>query len=139
MTLFECLHKYVYEGDTTLASSVPGGMKPRLLPQTNVTQTTLVVRQVSGIIEKPTHDGPSKWSAVRIEFTVWGTSDKTNEQVSLYVMNKIVGFTGYLGGSTNGKFSALYCYGPRSVTDEASRLPGIQFDIAGFLDRSTLS
>lgn len=140
MTLLECLYKYLITEDSTLAAKLPGGLKPRLIVQQNVAfQPTATIRMVSGAGERPTHDGgASPWCRARIEITVWGQVDKTSEQTAYYIMNKMLDFDGFLGGGSDGRFCCYEIQGPRHITDEQSRLGGVQLDVIGFLNRSTL-
>lgn len=142
MTLLECLQYFLITQDSSLAAKLPGGLKPRLISQTSTTPfaTTGVVRMVTGAGERPTLDGgASPWCRARIEITVWGTSDKLNEQASIAIVNKFLGYNSYLGGSSNGRFGCSEIQGPRHLTDEQSRLGGVQVDIIGMLNRATLS
>lgn len=141
MTLLECLYKYLITEDSTLAAKLPGGLKPRLITQSSSAfQNMATVRMISGAGERPTHDGgASPWCKARIEITVWGANDKTNEQTALYIMDKMLDFDGYIGGGTDGRFASWEIQGPRHITDEQSHLGGVQIDLIGMLNRSTLS
>jgi len=138
VTLLECLQTFLM-GDATLAAKLPGGLRPQIIPQgSNFPMATVKMISASG--EQGTHDGgASPWVRMRLELTVWGTDFKTQEQTLLYMLGKFEPFNGYLGGSTNGRFAVTGLNGPRSIQDEATKLVGVQLDVLGMLNRSTLS
>ena len=144
MTFFECLVAFI-STNSPLAAKLTGGLHPQIVPQNpilvnGVIAPLLVMRLISGSSEHPTHDGgASPWSMVRIELTVYGADFKTQEQAALMLDSMFSSFNGYLGGGSSGRFSTGDIHGPRSIQDPSTRLVGIQLDILGMLNRSTLS
>lgn len=139
MTLFECFQTFLL-GNETLAAKVPGGFKPVYVPQNPAGFPLVVVRSISGTPEPPTHDGgASSISDVRLEVTIWGKDFKTQEQISLMIAALFRPLNGYLGGPGNGRFATSRVFGPRTVQDELTRNVGVQIDIMGKLDWSTLA
>lgn len=140
MTLFECLTTFI-SNVPGLAAKLPGGISPHIIPEGSTVFPLLVMREISGVCEPPTHDGgASPLSRVRLEFTAWGGSYKLDEQVILALLVALRPFNGYLGGdSASGKFCVVGTAGPRSTQDPTTKLVGIQVDVIGFLNLATLS
>lgn len=113
---------------------------PQATPANPLPATVCVVRLISGASQKGTLDGgASSWHLVRIEVTVYSSLIKTAESTIMKFRTKMGNFNGYLDGAAAGRFAIREFAGPRSIQDQQSRLPGIQLDILGLLDYSTLS
>lgn len=142
MTLLESLQlfldAYFVSKGSNLAAKLPGGLVPQIIPQ-NPQLPMCVVKVISGVSLSATHEGGiSNWSAVRIEFNVYGNDYPTQEKLANSIQDAFTLCRGALavGGVA---FYANSCFGPRTLEDPVTRLVGVQVDILGLLDRATIS
>lgn len=141
MTFFESFYQYVNAdaGFTALVTKVVPNRLPQVTAAQPLPDVCMTVKLVTGASEPPTMQGASAWHTKRVQVTVWSKSFKSSEKAIAYTRTLFQSFNGYLGGTPNVRMSVNRFAGPRSVYDDATRMDGVQLDIIGLVDESTIS